>query len=329
MRTALLKHGPRAAAALTALVLAASLGGPAAAGTAAGTAADSAAATGGADLGRWAPVPVDVKVTASGIKAPLSARAGLVSFRVTTDDPNGHLLQAFRPHPGVSADQVLADLAKAVSHQPVPTAEGIAAVRDRAELFGGAQVTPSVAETFTTPVGAGEVVLLDFSAFLADPAHPVTRTLRLYGGRTYEAPDGTIGTGSPISADGPAGVAGSLVLERDTADGPRFEVHGLDRAGDSILVHNASDELHEMALQPVAPGTTDAQIQAVFDRAAPGPLPYTGRPVGAGIVSPGRSVLLETRNLPPGTYVLLCFVPDDVTGLPHAIKGMHQVVVLT
>ncbi|MEU3776526.1 hypothetical protein AB0F11_25670 [Streptomyces sp. NPDC032472] len=327
MRTALLKHGPRAAATLAALVLTVSLGGPAAAGTTAGTAADSATATatGGADLGRRAPVPVDVKVTASGIEAPLTAQAGLVSFRVTTDDPNGHLLQAFRPHPGVSADQVLADLAKAVSHQPVPTAEGIAAVRDRAELFGGAQVTPAVAETFTTPVSAGEVVLLDFSAFLADPAHPVTRTLRLHGGRTYGTAESLIGPSSPSS---PAGVAGSLVLERDTADGPRFEVHGLDRAGDSILVHNASDELHEMALQPVAPGTTDAQLQAVFDRVAPGPLPYAGRPVGLGIVSPGRSVLLETRNLPPGTYVLLCFVPDDVTGLPHAIKGMHQVVVL-
>ncbi|MEW2418224.1 hypothetical protein AB0953_31655 [Streptomyces sp. NPDC046866] len=327
MRTALLKHGPRAAAALTALVLAASLGGPAAAetaaGTAAGTAADSAAtatATGGADPARRAPASVDVKVTASGIEAPPSAQAGLVSFRVTTDDPNGHLLQAFRPHAGVTADQVLADLAKAVSHRPVPTAEGIAAVRDEAELFGGAQVTPSVPETFTTPIGAGEVVLLDFSAFLADPAHPVTRTLRLRGDRPYATP------GSP---SGTAGLADSLVLERDTADGPRFEVHGLDRAGESILVHNASAELHEMALQPVAPGTTDAQIQAVFDRTAPGPLPYAGRPVGLGVVSPGRSVLLETRNLPPGTYVLLCFVPDDVTGLPHAVKGMHQVVVLT
>ncbi|MET9885960.1 hypothetical protein ABZZ20_23035 [Streptomyces sp. NPDC006430] len=308
MRTALLKHGVRAAAS-AALVLATSLGGPAVAST---TDHDDAQEQAGLD--RRAPRPVDVRITASGIEAPQFAQAGLVTFRVRTDDPNGHFLQAFRPHAGVTVDQVLADLAKAVSHQPVPTVEGIAAVRDEAELFGGAQVTPSVSETFTTPITAGEIVLLDFGAFLADPAHPITRTLQLRGyGRSGDLTD----------------FADSLVIERDTPDGPRFDVHGLDRAEDSILVHNSSNELHEMAVQPVAPGTTDAQIQAVFDRTASGPLPFTGRPVGLGVVSPGRSALLETRNLPPGTYVLLCFVPDDRIGLPHAVKGMHKVVVLT
>ena len=34
-------------------------------------------------------------------------------------------------------------------------------------------------------------------------------------------------------------------------------------------------------------------------------------------------------NLPKGTYVLLCFVADDLTGMPHAIMGMHKVVVLS
>ncbi len=304
MRTALLKHGVRAAA-LAALVLATSLGGPAVAGTAD---PDDLA------LGRRAPKPVDVRITASGIEAPESAQAGLVSFRVRTDDPDGHFLQAFRPHAGVTVDQVLADLAKAVSRQPIPTAEGMLAVRDESEMFGGAQVTASVSETFTTPITAGEVVLLDFTAFLRDPAHPITRTLRLQGNQ---------GPGRPTA------FPDSFVLARDTPEGPRFDVHGLDRTGDTILVHNASQELHEMGIQPVAPGTTDAQIQAVFDRTAPGPLPYTGRSVGLGVVSPGRSVLLEIRNLPPGTYVVGCFAPDGKAGLPDAIKGMHKVVVLT
>lgn len=34
-------------------------------------------------------------------------------------------------------------------------------------------------------------------------------------------------------------------------------------------------------------------------------------------------------NLPAGTYVLLCFVADDVTGMPHALMGMHKVIQLT
>ncbi|MFD7628077.1 hypothetical protein ACFV7Q_18915 [Streptomyces sp. NPDC059851] len=311
MRTALLKHVGRAAA-LAALVLATSLGGPAVAAPADHTTLQAQAVPAGLD--RRAPKPIDVKITGSGIEAPESAPAGLVSFSVTTDDSNGRFLQAFRPHPGVTVDQVLADLAKAVSRKPIPTAEGMLAVRDEAEMFGGAQVTASVSETFTTPITAGEVVLLDFSAFLQDPAHPITRTLRLHGNQRPGRP-----TGFP---DG-------FVLARDTPDGPRFDVHGLNRTGDTVLVHNASQELHEVGIQPVAPGTTDAQIQAVFDRTAPGPLPYTGRPVGLGVISPGRSVLLEMRNLPPGTYLIACFAPDGKAGLPDAIRGMHKVVVLT
>ncbi|MFK0253126.1 hypothetical protein [Streptomyces sp. NPDC090445] len=311
MRTALLKHGARAAA-LAALVLATSLGGPAVAAPADHAPLQEQATHAGLD--RRAPKPIDVKITESGIEAPESAAAGLVSFRVTTDDSNGRFLQAFRPHPGVTVDQVLADLAKAVSRKPIPTAEGMLAVRDESEMFGGAQVTASVSETFTTPITAGEVVLLDFTAFLQDPAHPVTRTLRLQGSQR----PGT-----------PTGFPDSFVLARDTPDGPRFDIHGLDRTGDTILVHNSTQELHEMGIQPVAPGTTDAQIQAIFDRTAPGPLPYTGRSVGLGVISPGRSVLLEIRNLPPGTYAVGCFAPDGKAGLPDAIKGMHKVVVLT
>ena len=35
-----------------------------------------------------------------------------------------------------------------------------------------------------------------------------------------------------------------------------------------------------------------------------------------------------TYNLPPGTYVLLCFIADDENGMPHAFMGMHKVIVL-
>jgi hypothetical protein len=35
-----------------------------------------------------------------------------------------------------------------------------------------------------------------------------------------------------------------------------------------------------------------------------------------------------TYNLPRGTYVLICFVSDEETGMPHALMGMHKVVIL-
>ena len=46
------------------------------------------------------------------------------------------------------------------------------------------------------------------------------------------------------------------------------------------------------------------------------------------MLSPGREARL-TYHLPAGTYVLLCFVADDVTRMPHAFMGMHKVVTLS
>ncbi|MFK8909724.1 hypothetical protein [Streptomyces sp. YS-3] len=301
MRTALLRNGARVAAA-AALALATALGG----------AATADATARGEEYGHHGN-PVEVEIGASGIHAPDTAQAGLVAFHVRTDDPKGHFLQAFRPHRGVTVRKVLADLGKAVSKKPAAAARGISAVRDEAELFGGAQVTPSVPETFTTRVGAGPVVLLDFTAFLADPAHPVTRVLHLRDGSSGDLAD----------------FPDSIVITRETSKGPRFDVNGLHKARENVLVHNASDEIHEMGLQPVKPGTTDAQLQKFFAGHTAGQPPFTGPSLGLGAISPGRTALLEPHHLRPGTYALLCFVPDDKTGVPHVAEGMHKVVVLT
>ncbi|MEV0598717.1 hypothetical protein AB0I82_05345 [Streptomyces sp. NPDC050315] len=257
--------------------------------------------------------PVEVSVGDSGIHAPDSAQAGLVDFHVKTDDPKGRSLQALRPRHGVSIHKVLTDLAMAVGDNPAAAAKAVSSIRDEAELYGGAHVTPSVSETFTTPITAGTVTLLDFTAFLKDPAHPVTHTLELHGNPS-----------SKERADFPD----SIVTTKHTEAGPRFEVHGLHKAEENILAHNASDEIHEVALQPVKPGTTDEQIQKAFSSPSAGEPPFTGPPLGLGAISPGRTTLLTMHHLPPGTYALICFVPDDKTGHPHVAMGMHKVVVL-
>ncbi|MEU6145189.1 hypothetical protein ABZ848_33165 [Streptomyces sp. NPDC047081] len=304
MSTALHRHGARVTAA--ALALATTLAG-------------AATATARDGHGDRAPHPVEVSIGTDGIHAPRTAEAGLVAFHVTTDDRQaGHFVQAFRPRHGVTLTKVLADLTKAVNEtDPAVAAQGINAVNRDAELFGGAQVTHAVPETFTTPIGAGPVYLLDFGAFLADQSHPVVRRLELTGKRAKD--------GDRDLADFPDGI----VITKETSAGPRFDVNGVHRAKDNILVHNASDEIHEMELQSVPAGTTDAQIQAFFDNPS-GPPPFAGRPTyGLGAISPGRTALLQAHHLPKGTYVLLCFVPDDETGAPHAFEGMHKVVVLS
>jgi hypothetical protein len=84
-----------------------------------------------------------------------------------------------------------------------------------------------------------------------------------------------------------------------------------------------------MVLQPVKKGTTDKQVADFLASGSQGAPPFAGSgpSVANDVVSPGYS-LQVTYDLPEGTYVLLCFVADDVTGKPHALMGMHKVVVL-
>lgn len=302
MYTALLLRGARGAA-VAALALTTGL-----------TGISTADAT---DHKGTAPVPIEVKIGASGIQAPDSAPGGLVTFHVTTDDPAGRGLQVFRPNDGVSVDQVLDDFTKAVtSADPADTASAIAAVQHDAQLLSGATVTPAVAGSATTEITPGTVYLMDFTAFFEDPSAPVIRALELCAGPSAnlaEFPDG-------------------IVIEEETAGGPRFRTENVTLADGHFLVRNASDQIHEMMLQRVPDGTTDEQLQAFFDAILAGnPPPDAGPPdfaVGLGAMSPGRTALYHAENLPPGTYALICFIPDHENGLPHAFLGMHKVVVL-
>jgi hypothetical protein len=47
------------------------------------------------------------------------------------------------------------------------------------------------------------------------------------------------------------------------------------------------------------------------------------------VISPGRSMTVD-YDLPPGQYVLLCFMPDPkMHGMPHALMGMIKMVHLS
>jgi hypothetical protein len=76
---------------------------------------------------------------------------------------------------------------------------------------------------------------------------------------------------------------------------------------------------------------TDDDIQKFFDTnndpAVQPPFAQDGPSIEMGVQSPSRQADISYR-LPAGTYVLECFVADDLTGEPHALMGMHKVVTL-
>jgi hypothetical protein len=102
----------------------------------------------------------------------------------------------------------------------------------------------------------------------------------------------------------------------------------------TYLFRNVSDSFHIMDIVPLAPGTTDQQLQALFDAHSNEPPQFLGSPLfatgpsgGNDAVAPGDTIRV-TYNLPPGKYVIICYVPDDMTGMPHGYMGMHQVITL-
>jgi hypothetical protein len=102
----------------------------------------------------------------------------------------------------------------------------------------------------------------------------------------------------------------------------------------TIKVRNNGDGVHLLQMYKVANGVTDVQVQAEYNTIMSGGTP-TSDPAGlnspptpgtgSDAVTPGHYSLLS-YNLPKGTYLLQCFVADDVTGVPHAFMGMHLIV---
>lgn len=92
-------------------------------------------------------------------------------------------------------------------------------------------------------------------------------------------------------------------------------------------MRNTSDTIDFVDVLLVKSGTIDAQVQSYLKSGSHNQPPFA---------RPGPSLHMETQSpakkqvlsysLPKGNYVLTCFIADDMTGMPHAVMGMHKVV---
>jgi len=90
----------------------------------------------------------------------------------------------------------------------------------------------------------------------------------------------------------------------------------------TIRVENAGPQVHEIGIEQLAPGKTMADWQQWLAKGMQGVGP--SKPLG-GITGPnvGKTGWF-TITLPPGRYVLTCYVPDAHDGKPHVVHGMVQ-----
>jgi len=88
----------------------------------------------------------------------------------------------------------------------------------------------------------------------------------------------------------------------------------------TIEVMNHGTQPHEVVVVKLVPGATVKDVIASFEPSAAGPPP--GQLVG-GITGIEKGERIHfTGEFEPGSYGLICFVPDAVSGRPHFLHGM-------
>ena len=97
-------------------------------------------------------------------------------------------------------------------------------------------------------------------------------------------------------------------------------------AGKHVLrIENGAKQAHEMFIVRLAPGKTAKDVAAWVEKQQ-GPPP--AEPLGGiSAMDPGH-VNEIPLDLAPGTYGLLCFIPDAKDGKPHVAHGMMQDIVV-
>jgi hypothetical protein len=114
-----------------------------------------------------------------------------------------------------------------------------------------------------------------------------------------------------------------------------FKLEGTLTPGSHVLaVTNVGAQPHEMFMASAPEAVTEDQIAQILDLEMQGatpapesgiPNPETFLPVASMTpLSMGKTGWVPV-NLEAGTYILVCFVPDIASGMPHAFEGMYEV----
>lgn len=252
---------------------------------------------------------------------PSKVPTGLVEFRFVNGGSTDHMAQLFRLNPGVSESQFLTKLA-AVSGTPAQTAAGLRALLAISSAAGGDDsITPGAAQDVIEWLRPGHYVVVCFDTTTTNVPHFLLGMFKGFWARDdAKAPldrDDRVSDGTPRS--------NGTVLEFDHQINVPAVIHESERL---LLRINVRDQSHELQLLRVPAGTTKAGLLSCFTG---GPCTLTAPPIdsgGAGAIAPGSTHWVEL-HLAPGTYAAVCFVPDIVTGMPHALMGMITVFTVT
>ncbi|MFC9125539.1 hypothetical protein ACFT4A_01660 [Streptomyces sp. NPDC057099] len=287
---------------------------------AAGTATGVAALVGAGSPTRG-PEPLDIVTGEDGFRAPATAAAGAVTFRVRTTSGRTGIVGIARLRRGIGEAAFRRHLRDVFEKEKAR--DVIQASRDLmadAELFGGAMAVRGSQSSFTAWLPPGRYLVLEYKDFEGpyvgrDPLPGAEHVSPLLVHAADEA-----GAGCPRPS--------ATVTAVDTKRGPRFVLEGRMHRGRPVRYVNAMrGQVDELAVYPLTDDSvTEADIQRFFqDPRSAAPFNLAAQ-LGTPPLSPGRSAVLG-MPLEQGRYALTSWVASMEDAQHLSAHG--QVLIVT
>jgi hypothetical protein len=251
-------------------------------------------------VGLTAPTPaskpaiVTVHASEFAFTAPKSAPAGTITFHMVNDGRQLHHVAIIKLLNG----KTVGDFMEAMKKPGPPPAWVVA-------VGGPNAVVPGQSADATLTLEPGSYALV---CFVPSPGDPTPHVMK---GMISAL---TVTPSSAPSIDMPADADISLSDYKFALSKPLSAGHHL------IRVTNDAAQDHEVLFVKLPPGTTAAGVAEWVESGMKGPPP--AMPIGgASPLAKGRSTTIAL-NLTPGTYGMICFLPDAKDGKPHSVHGM-------
>ncbi|HJQ88916.1 MAG TPA: hypothetical protein VJ820_15795 [Propionibacteriaceae bacterium] len=258
---------------------------------------DSAAASlDSATTAAAAPNVVTVTATDYAFDAPAEIPAGVTTFRLVNRGPELHHVQLVKLNDGKTMDDLSALLQQPPQGPPPAWVE---------EVGGPNTPVPGGESTVTLDLEPGNYAMLCFIPSPDGKPHIAKGMVKPL----------TVTPAASAAREPDADVTMKLV-DYD------FELSQPITAGrHTIRVENAGPQPHEVFIAKLEPGKKASDLLAWVEKQN-GPPP--GQPLGGTTTFVTGTHQFITADFTPGTYALICFVPDEKDGKPHFVHGMAK-----
>lgn len=239
---------------------------------------------------------------------PASQPGGLTTITLDNIGGEDHQVQLIRLNDGVTLDQ----FSEALNSDP----SGAAALAQGTVAGGANNVVAGTKGEVVQDLAEGNYALICFFSGADDVPHFAKGML------------------APLTVTAPPAEQPAPPTEDANIAAADFEFTGdltLTAGEHTVKLTNNGPQVHEMAIEKLQEGFTVDMLKALFTEEEPtpepgvtpeeqGPPPFSAA-AGIGAIMP-NTVSYTTLNLEAGNYAILCFVPDQTTGAPHAALGM-------